>query len=144
MPFEYQFSVGSMSVVDEATTQTPEGVGVMTEISISYDGDPQSFYGGDYRYPLAIELGNRSGEVTGMSSRWTVDDSILTNGYVNVNLGFGANGGGLTGTVGPLKITSYNVSSTQNDFVTSDITMNIASASHIQKGTVPPTWNSLI
>ena len=144
MAFEYQFSVGTMTVVDEGATQTPEGVGVMTEISISYDGDPQSFYGGDYRYPLAIELGNRSGEVTAMSSRWTVADSILTNGYVNITLGFGNTGGGLTGTVGPCKITSYNVSSSQADFVTSDITLNIASPSHIQKGTVPPTWKALI
>jgi hypothetical protein len=144
MAFTYQFSVGTMTVQDEGATQTPIGVGVMTEISISYDGDPQSFYGGDYRYPLAIELGNRSGEVTGMSSRWTVEDSILTNNYVNVSLGFGNTGGGLTGTIGPLKITSYNVSSTQNDFVTSDITANIASPSHIQKGTTPPTWNALV
>lgn len=144
MSFTYQFSVGTMTVVDEDNSQTPQGVGIMTEISISYDGDPQSFYGGDYRYPLAVELGNRSGEVTGMSSRWSVEDNILTNNYVNVNLGFGNTGGGLTGTIGPLKVSGYNVSSTQNDFVTSDITMIIASESHIQKGTTAPTWNSLI
>jgi len=144
MAFTYQFSVGTMTVQDESATQTPEGVGVMTEISISYDGDPQSFYGGDYRYPLAIELGNRTGEVTAMSSRWTTADSILTNNYVNVTLGFGNTGGGLTGTVGPLKMTNYSVSSSQADFVTSDITLNIVSPNHIQKGVTPPSWNALV
>jgi hypothetical protein len=130
-------------------TITPEGagspsaeVGVMTDISVSYDGDPQSFYGGDFRLPLAIQLGNRTGEITATSSRWAITDHILTNNYVDVTLGFGDCDGGLTGTITSAKVVSYNVNSTQNDFVTSDIVLNIADPDHLDKGSVPPSWAS--
>jgi hypothetical protein len=142
MSFDYQFSVGTMTIRKENVAGPEVGVGVMTEINVSYDGDPQSFFGGDYRLPLAIELGNRTGEVTAMSSRWTTNDAMMTNNYVDVILGFGPNGGGLTGSIQACKVTNYSISSTQNDFVTSDITLNIADPGHISKGTVPPTWNS--
>lgn len=133
MAFDYQFSVGTLKVggVD---------VGVMTEITVSYDGDPQSLYGGDYRLPIAIELGNRVGEITSMSTRWQINDGPLLNTYVDVGFGFGENAGGLTGTIEECKVTSYNVTSTQNDFVTSDLTLNIADPDHIFKGVTPPVW----
>ena len=140
MSFDYQFSVGTMTLRRENSAPEVQ-VGIMTEITISYDGDPQSFYGGDYRLPLAVELGNRSGEVSASSSRWTIDDAMLTNNYVDVILGFGPNNGGLTGTVEACKVTSYSVSSTQNDFATSDIMLTICDPGHISKGTTPPTWN---
>ena len=131
--FDYQFSVGVMKVggID---------VGVMTEITVSYDGDPQSLYGGDYRLPIAIELGNRVGEITAMSTRWEIDEGPLLNEYVSIILGFGENGGGLVGTITDTKVTNYSVTSTQNDFVTSDLTLNIADPKHILKGVTPPTW----
>ena len=140
--YSYQFSVGYMTVRKENVTSPEVGVGIMMEITVSYDGDPQSLYGGDYRLPLAVELGNRSGEVTATSSRWQVSDAMLTNNYVDIVLGFGHSNGGLTGTVEACKITSYSVTSTQNDFVTSDISCTIADTGHISKGATAPAWNS--
>jgi hypothetical protein len=143
MAYDYSFSVGTMVLAKE--NDTPQiGVGIMTEISVSYDGDPQSFYGGDYRLPLAVELGNRSGEITASSSRWTISDAMMTNNYVDVVLGLGPNGGGLTGTIEGCKVTNYSVASTQNGFVTSDITLSICDPGHISKGSTPPTWNAVI
>lgn len=142
MSYSYQFSVGQMTVRAEDAASPAIGVGVMTEISVSYDGDPQTFYGGDYRFPLAVELGNRSGEITATSSRWQVDDAMLTNNYVDVVLSFGKNNGGLTGTIEGCKLTNYNVASTQNDFVTSDVTFFIADQAHISKGDTAPSWNT--
>jgi len=137
----YQFSVGTMSIAPEGGSPSVE-VGVMTDIAVSYDGDPQSFYAGDYRLPLAIQLGNRTGEITATSSRWMITDNMLTNNYVDVTFGFGNCDGGLTGTIVSAKLTNYNVTSTQNDFVTSDVTLNIADPAHIDKGSVPPSWAS--
>ena len=133
MALTYQFSVGTMNVTNEAATCSAE-IGIMTEITVSYDGDPQSFYAGDYRLPMAIELGNRSGEISASSSRFSTDDAPLTNDYIEVTLGLGVNGGGLSGVIPGCKITNYNVSSTQNDFVTSDITLAIGDPDHIDKG----------
>jgi hypothetical protein len=131
-----------MVVRAENAVSPAVGVGVMTEISVSYDGDPQSLYGGDYRLPLAIELGNRSGEITASSSRWTLSDAMLTNNYVDVVLGFGPNGGGLAGTIEACKLSNYSVASTQNDFVTSDLTFTIADPGHISLGATAPVWNA--
>lgn len=142
MSYDYQFSVGTMVLRKENEASPEQGVGIMTEISISYDGDPQSFYGGDYRLPLAVELGNRSGEISASSSRWTISDAMITNNYIDVILGFGNNSGGLTGSVEACKVTSYSVTSTQNDYVTSDISLTICDPGHISKGATPPTWNS--
>lgn len=137
MAFQYQFSVGTMTV---GTNE----LGILTDISVSYDGDPQSFYGGDYRLPLAVELGNRSGEISVTSARFATDDDCLDNTYCDVTLGTGHNGGGLTGTINNCKVTNYNVSSTQNDFVTSDMTLAITSqeAEASTKGGSWPAWVS--
>jgi len=133
MALTYQFSVGAMEVTNEGGGCNVQ-IGIMTEITVSYDGDPQSFYAGDYRLPMAIELGNRSGEISASSSRFSTNDAPLTNDYIDVTLGLGVNGGGLSGTIPGCKITNYNVSSTQNDFVTSDITLAIGDPNHISKG----------
>ena len=117
-------------------------LGILTEIGVSYDGDPQSFYGGDYRLPLAVELGNRSGEITVTSARFETNDDILDNCYVDVVLGTGNEGGGLTGTINNCKIVDYSVTSTQNDFVTSDMRLLITSqnAEESSKGGAWPSW----
>lgn len=138
--FTYNFSIGTLSLADEQGAASQE-VGIMTDISVSYDGDPQSFYGGDYRLPLAIETGNRTGEITATSSRWDHTDAMITNNYVDVTLGFGKNDGGLKGTIQAAKVASYTVNSTQNDFVSSDVVLNIADPNHLDKGSVPATWN---
>ena len=117
-------------------------LGILTEVGVSYDGDPQSFYGGDYRLPLAVELGNRSGEINVSSARFDTTDDILDNRYVDVVLGTGNEGGGLTGTINNCKIADYNISSTQNDFVTSDMRLIITSqnAEESTKGGSWPSW----
>jgi hypothetical protein len=134
MAFSYQFSVGTISVGGN-------DLGIVTDINISYDGDPQTFYGGDYRLPLAVELGNRSGEITTTTARFDEKDTVLDNRYLDVTLGTGQNGGGLTGTIKNCKVTSYNVTSTQNGFVTSDMNLVITSQeadSSVKGGTIAP------
>ena len=37
---QYQFSVGTITVGEN-------DLGIATDVTVSYDGDPQSFYGGD-------------------------------------------------------------------------------------------------
>jgi len=135
--FNYQFSVGTIVVGGN-------DLGIVTEISVSYDGDPQTYYGGDYRLPLAVELGNRSGEITCTTARFATSDDILDNQYVDVVLGLGSNGGGLTGTISNCKVTSYNVKSSQNDFVAGDVSMAITSqeAEESVKGGAAPAWAS--
>jgi hypothetical protein len=109
---------------------------------VTYDGDPQSFYGGDYRLPLAVELGNRTGQITCAAARFSTSDDCLDNAYVDVTLGTGKNGGGLSGTVNNCKVTNYAVRSTQNGFVMSDLTMAITSqeADDATKGGSWPAW----
>ena len=121
MAFNYRFSVGTLVV-------GTNDLGIMTDIAVSYDGDPQSYYGGDYRLPVAIELGNRSGEITATGARYKVDGAQnaagpLDNQYHTVTLAAGTNSGGLTASIQDCKVTGYNVTSTQADFVTSDITL---------------------
>jgi len=139
----YQFSVGTLEVIEEgAPAGSGREIGIATDIAVSYDGDPQQFWGGDVRLPLAIELGNRTGEVSVTSTRWNTSDELLTKNYVNIVLGFGECGGGLTGTIQGAKMTNFSVTSTQNGYVTSDATFNIADPNHLQKGTTPPSWAS--
>lgn len=135
MAFRYQFSVGTLQVGSN-------DLGILTEISVTYDGDPQSFYGGDYRLPLAVELGNRNGQITTTSARFQTQDDILDNRYLDVVLGLGDEGGGLSGTINNCKVTNYNVRSAQNDFVTSDLTLAITSqnAEDAVKGGSWPAW----
>lgn len=131
-----QFSVGKISVGNN-------DLGVVQDINVSYDGDPQSFYGGDYRLPLAVELGNRNGEITCTTARFATEDSCLNNAYVDITLATGKNGGGLTGTINNCKVTSYNVKATQNGFVTSDMNIAITSqdADDATKGGTWPSWS---
>lgn len=135
MPFNYQFSVGTISVGSN-------NLGIVTDIGINYDGNPQSFYGGDYRLPLAVELGNRSGEITTTTARFDEKDTVLDNNYVDVVLGTGNEGGGLSGTIQNCKVTSYRVKSAQDAFVTSDMTLAITSqeADGATKGGAWPPW----
>ena len=135
MPFNYQFSVGTIMVGSN-------DLGIVTDISVQYDGDPQSFYGGDYRLPLAVELGNRKGSINTTTARFSVVDTVLDNRYLDIVLGAGNEGGGLTGTIKNCKITSYHVKSTQNGFVTSDMNMEITSqnADDAVRGGVWPAW----
>lgn len=92
--------------------------------------------------PLAVELGNRSGEITTKTARFDSTDTVLDNRYLDIVLGTGNEGGGLTGTIEHCKVTSYNVASTQNDFITSDMNLAITSqnADESTKGGSWPAW----
>lgn len=119
---EYKFSVGQLSLSGSEL----QPIGVATGITVSYDGAPVEFRGGDYRLPLAIELGDESVEVTAETSKFAINDDpaiFLTNNIFNLTLSAGPNGGGLVGTINNLKITSYEVTSGQADYVTASITM---------------------
>ena len=89
-----------------------------------------------------MELGNRSGEITVTTARFDTADTVLDNRYLDVTLGTGNEGGGLTGTIANCKVGNYNVSSTQNDYVTSDMTILITSqnAEQASKGGSWPAW----
>lgn len=117
-------------------------MGIVTEISVTYDGNPQSFYGGDYRLPLAVQLGNRSGEITCTTARFSTADDCLDDNYVDVTLAVGKNGGGLTGTINNCKVTKYDVKSTQDGFVTSNMNLAITSqeAEDATQGGNWPVW----
>lgn len=116
--------------------------GICTEIAVTYDGNPQSFYGGDYRLPIAVELGNRSGEITCGSARFQSSDDCLDNRYLNVVLAVGSSGGGLTGTINNCKVVKYDVKSTQDGFIVSNIQILITSqaAAASSKGGAWPVW----
>lgn len=135
MSFQYQFSVGKITI-------GTNDMGIVTEVSVNYDGNPQSFYGGDYRLPLAVELGNRTGEITCTTARFATDDAILDNRYLDIVLAVGQNGGGLTGTIQNCKVTKYDVKSTQDGYVTSNMSMLITSqqAAGATKGGSWPSW----
>lgn len=135
MSLSYQFSVGTIQVGSN-------DLGTVTSLNVSYDGDPQSFYAGDYRLPIAVELGNRSGQITTSTARFDSADTVLDNRYLNVTLGSGQNSGGLTGTINNCKVVSYNVNSAQADFSLSDWTLLITSqeAEQSVKGGSLPSW----
>lgn len=103
-------------------------VGVATGITVSYDGAPVEFRGGDYRLPLAIELGDESIEITIESSKFDIDgdiDVFLSNNTFTLTLSQGANNGGMVGTIENCKIVGYEVVSEQAGFVLSTITVNV-------------------
>jgi hypothetical protein len=117
MSYTFKFSTGKISIGDSE-------IATAAGITVSYDGNPAEYYGGDYRYPLAMELGNQSCEITVESAEFSVDETAwLDNELVDITLEAGANGGGLTGTVTNCKVVSYEVVSTQDDFVKATIVL---------------------
>lgn len=112
MSLTYKFSVGTIS-------QSGTNMGVARSIEVTIDGDPQEFRGGDYRLPLALELGNVSVTIRAETAKFdTYDDysSILDGSLIDITLAAGANSGGLTGTISNCKLVSYAVRSGQEEF----------------------------
>ena len=95
-----------------------------------------------YRLPIAVELGNRSGQITASATRFETTDTVLDNRYLSVTLGTGNESGGLTGTINNCKVSNYSVASAQADYVLSDWTLIITSqeAEQSVKGGALPTW----
>jgi len=119
---EYKFSVGAFALSGSEL----DPVGVATGITVSYDGAPAEFRGGDYRLPLAIELGDESVEITIESSKFDVSTAIadfLSNNTFTLTLSQGSNNGGLVGTLNNCKLVNYEVVSEQAGFVLAAITI---------------------
>lgn len=129
MAYTFKFSVGKISI-DAIEIGTAEG------ITVTFDGAPVDFYGGDYRYPMAIELGNQSCEITVDCAEFNLENFPkddggspaiwLTNAYVDLTLVAGPNGGGLVGTIEHCKVVSYEVTSIQEDFVKASLVLRKA------------------
>ncbi len=124
---EYKFSVGAIALTGNELSP----IGVMTGITVSYDGAPVEFRGGDYRLPLAVELGDEGIEITAESSKFDISatpETFLSNNTFTLTLSQGANNGGLVGTIPNVKIVSYEVISEQAGFVLATITMLVLDA----------------
>lgn len=110
-----KFSVGKISVGTDV-------IGKCTGISVRFDGGPVDMYAGGYPDPLEVELGNRSTTITVDYVEWAVSDveEILTNSYVDVVLSgsdFDA-ARGISGlTLNRCKVTSYELTSSQDGFI---------------------------
>ena len=111
-----KFSVGTISVGSDI-------IGKCTGISVRWDGAPVQMYAGGYPEPLEIELGNRSVSISVDYVEWSVTDvdAILSNDYVTITLA-GSDfdvARGISGiTLARCKATNYEVTSTQDGFVT--------------------------
>jgi len=124
--FQYKFSVGKISLDSTELAKC-------TGITVSYDGSPVEFFGADYRYPLAIELGNQSCEITVENAEFNLENfpkdvggsaaTFLTNTAVDVVLEAGPNGGGLVGEIKNCKVIALEVVSVQDDFVKATVTL---------------------
>jgi len=95
-------------------------IGVCRNIVVRYDGNPQEFRGGDYRYPLDIVPGDQSLVVTAESADY--DATEPTFGVVEtLELEAGANGGGIIVTLTNMVLVSAEISSSQNAFVATSL-----------------------
>ena len=117
---DYKFSVGKIKIGGGTA------IAFCTGITISYDGGPVEYRGGDYRYPVWIELGARALEIRVESAKFDVDPAELDNAYVDIELTAGAEGGGLAGTITGCKVISYEVRQEQNAFVVSTMVIRKA------------------
>lgn len=112
-----KFSVGRIKVGDST-------IGKCTGISVRADGAPVDLYAGGYREPLEVELGNGGATVSVDYVEWTGDpvaiETVLSNSYVAVELlaSEADAARGLSGvTLQRCKVTSYEMTSTQDGFV---------------------------
>jgi hypothetical protein len=111
-----RFSVGKISIEGETIAKC-------TGITVRFDGNPVDFYGAGQQDPLEIQLGNKATTITVEYGEWDVDDvaSILSDSYVDIELlasDYDANRG-ITGlTLNRCKATSWEITSSQNGFIT--------------------------
>jgi len=111
-----KFSVGKISVGTDV-------IGKCTGISVRFDGGPVDMYAGGFPDPLEVELGNRATTISVDYVEWSVEDveEILSNEYVNITLQASDYDAarGLSGlTLNRCKATSYEITSSQDGFVT--------------------------
>jgi len=111
------FSVGRIQVGETTIAKC-------TGITVRYEGNPVEFYGGGFKEPLEIELGNMSITITVEFAEWSegIDpDSVLPNTYVDVQLLASSddpNRGIRDLPLKRCKAVSWETASTQDGFVT--------------------------
>jgi len=116
-----KFSVGTVQL-QPVGGGDPVDIGIAQEISVNYTSAAKEFRGGDYDYPIDIQLGDKSCEVTVKTSYWKLDpQDIWNNSTFNLVISTGKQGGGSTGTITNLKLISYKVEQKQNEYVLSDL-----------------------
>jgi hypothetical protein len=91
-------------------------IGICTGITVRYDGNPQEFRGGDYRYPLDIVPGDQSLVVTAESADYDATEPTFGTAET-LELEAGANSGGIVVTLTNMVLVSAEVTSAQNAFV---------------------------
>ena len=112
-----KFSVGRITVGETTIAKC-------TGITVRIDGNPVDFYGGGYKDPLEIEVGNRAITISVDYAEYvgSLDpDTILPNTYVNVELlasSADAERGISSFTLTRCKAVSWEIASTQDGFVT--------------------------
>lgn len=111
-----RFSVGKISIESQVIAKC-------TGITVRFDGNPVEFYGAGQQDPFEIQLGNKATTITVEYGEWAVDDvaSILSNSYVDIELlasDYDAARGISGVTLNRCKATSWEITSTQNGFVT--------------------------
>ena len=93
-------------------------VGVCTGITVRYDGNPQEFRGGDYRYPLDIVSGDQSLVVTAETADYGATEPVFGVAET-LELEAGAHSGGIVVTLTNMVLVSAEITSSQNAFVAS-------------------------
>ena len=109
-----KFSVGKIKRGDNSY------VGVCTGITVRYDGNPQEFRGGDYRYPLDIVPGDQSLVVTAESADYGATEPVFGVAET-LELEAGANSGGIVVTLTNMVLVTAEITSGQNAFVASSL-----------------------
>lgn len=109
-----KFSVGRIKRGD--TTY----VGVCRSITVSYDGAPVEYRGGDFRYPVEIHNGDQSLTVTAESADY--DAAEPTFGVrETLELEAGEHGGGIVVTLTNMVLVSAEIAATQDGFVATSL-----------------------
>lgn len=107
---ERKFSVGKIK------RGSGDYVGVCTDITVRFDGNPQEFRGGDYRYPLDIVPGDQSLIVTAETADYSAAEPTFGVAET-LELEAGAHGGGIVVTLTNMVLVTGEVTSSQNGFV---------------------------
>lgn len=110
-----KFSVGAVKIGDT-------DIGIAQEIEVHYSTSGKEFRGGDYDYPIDIQLGDKSCEVTVKTSYFKIDPSdVLDNVAYSLVISAGKQSGGTLGTITNLKLVDYKVAQKQDEYVLTDL-----------------------
>lgn len=95
-------------------------VGICRSITVSYDGAPVEFRGGDYRYPVEIHAGDQSLTVTAEAADYDKAEPIFGIPEI-LELEEGEHDGGVDLTLENMVLVSAEIASTQDGFVATSL-----------------------